>query len=76
MKNNEKTFLYIFNSPPPPPSFKKNLPPPLSPAGGGGGGGGGGQFDPPVALPLGLKLGLCTNCLSPQAHCLNDYFFL
>ena len=30
----------------------------------------------PKALPLGLKPGLNTICLSPQAHCLNDYFFL
>ena len=30
----------------------------------------------PKALPLGLKPGFNTNCLSPQAHCLNDYFFL
>ena len=28
------------------------------------------------ALPLGLKPGFNTNCLSPQAHCLNDWFFL
>ena len=28
----------------------------------------------PKALPLGLKPGFNTNCLSPQAHCLNDYF--
>ena len=28
------------------------------------------------ALPLGLKLGFNTNCLSPQAHCLNDCFCL
>ena len=26
----------------------------------------------PKPLPLGLKLGFYTNCLSPQAHCLND----
>ena len=26
----------------------------------------------PIALPLGLKQGFNTNCLSPQAHCLND----
>ena len=25
------------------------------------------------ALPLGLKPGFNTNCLSPQAHCLNDW---
>ena len=30
----------------------------------------------PKALPLGLKPGFNTNCLSPQAHCLNEYFFL
>ena len=30
----------------------------------------------PKALPLGLKLGFNTNCLSPQAHCLNDCFCL
>ena len=30
----------------------------------------------PKALPLGLKPGFNTNCLSPQAHCLNDCFFL
>ena len=29
----------------------------------------------PKALPLGLKPGFTTNCLSPQAHCLNDCFF-
>ena len=29
----------------------------------------------PKALPLGLKPGFNTNCLSPQAHCLNDCFF-
>ena len=28
------------------------------------------------ALPLGLKPDFYTNCLSPQAHCLNDCFFL
>ena len=28
------------------------------------------------ALPLGLKPGFNTNCLSPQAHCLNDCFFM
>ena len=28
------------------------------------------------ALPLGLKPGFNTNCLSPQTHCLNDCFFL
>ena len=30
----------------------------------------------PKALPLGLKPGFNTNCLSPQANCLNDCFFL
>ena len=30
----------------------------------------------PKALPLGLKPGFNTNCLSPQAHCLKDCFFL
>ena len=30
----------------------------------------------PKALPLGLKPGFNTNCLSPQEHCLNDCFFL
>ena len=30
----------------------------------------------PKALPLGLKPDLNTNCLSPQAHCLNDCFCL
>ena len=30
----------------------------------------------PKALPLGLKPGFNTNCLSPQAHCLNDCFCL
>ena len=30
----------------------------------------------PKALPLGLKPGFNTNCLSPQAHCLNDCFWL
>ena len=30
----------------------------------------------PKALTLGLKLGFNTNCLSPQAHCLNDCFCL
>ena len=30
----------------------------------------------PKALPLGLKPGFNTKCLSPQAHCLNDCFFL
>ena len=30
----------------------------------------------PKALPLGLKPGFNTNCLSPQAHYLNDCFFL
>ena len=30
----------------------------------------------PKALPLGLKPGFNTNCLSPQAYCLNDCFFL
>ena len=30
----------------------------------------------PKALHLGLKPGFNTNCLSPQAHCLNDCFFL
>ena len=28
----------------------------------------------PKALPLGLKPGFNTNCLSPQAHCQNDCF--
>ena len=28
------------------------------------------------SLPLGLKPCFYTNCLSPQAHCLNDCFFL
>ena len=26
----------------------------------------------PKALPLGLKPGFNTNCMSPQGHCLND----
>ena len=30
----------------------------------------------PKALPLGLKPGFNTNCLSSRAHCLNDCFFL
>ena len=30
----------------------------------------------PKALRLGLKPGFNTNCLSPQAHCLNDCFFV
>ena len=30
----------------------------------------------PKALPLGQKPGFNTNCLSPQAHCQNDCFFL
>ena len=30
----------------------------------------------PKALSLGLKPGFNTNCLSPQAHYLNDCFFL
>ena len=30
----------------------------------------------PKALPLGLKPGFNTNCLSPQANCLNDCFCL
>ena len=30
----------------------------------------------PKALPLGQKPGFNTNCLSPQAHCLNDCFCL
>ena len=30
----------------------------------------------PKALPLDLKPGFNTNCLSPQAHCLNDCFCL
>ena len=30
----------------------------------------------PKALPLGLKPGFNTNCLSLQAHYLNDFFFL
>ena len=30
----------------------------------------------PKALPLGLKPDFNTNSLSPQAHCLNDWFFL
>ena len=30
----------------------------------------------PKALPLGLKPGINTYCLSPQAHCLNDCFCL
>ena len=30
----------------------------------------------PKALPLALKPGFNTNGLSPQAHCLNDCFFL
>ena len=30
----------------------------------------------PKALSLGLKPGFNTNCLSPQAHCLNDFFCL
>ena len=30
----------------------------------------------PKALPLGLKPGYNINCLSPQAHCLNGFFFL
>ena len=30
----------------------------------------------PKALLLVLKPGFNTNCLSPQAHCLNDCFFL
>ena len=30
----------------------------------------------PIALPFFLKPGFFTNCLNPQAHCLNDYFFL
>ena len=30
----------------------------------------------PKALPVGLKPGFNTNCLRPQAHCLNDCFFL
>ena len=29
-----------------------------------------------TALPLGLKPGFNTNCLSPQARCLNECFFL
>jgi len=29
----------------------------------------------PKALPLDLKPGFNTNCLSPQAHCLYDCFF-
>ena len=30
----------------------------------------------PIAFPLILKPGFYINCLSPQAHCLNDIFFL
>ena len=30
----------------------------------------------PKALPLGIKPGFNTNYLSPQAHCLNNCFFL
>ena len=30
----------------------------------------------PKALPVGPKPAFNTNCLSPQAHCLNDCFFL
>ena len=30
----------------------------------------------PKTLPLGRKPDFKTNCLSPQAHCLNDCFFL
>ena len=30
----------------------------------------------PKAHPLGLKPGFYTNCLSPQAHCMNECFFL
>ena len=30
----------------------------------------------PKTLPLRFKPGFNTNCLSPQAHCLNDCFFL
>ena len=40
--------------------------------------GGRGQFRTllHITLPLGIKPGFYTNCLIPQTHCLNDYFFL
>ena len=34
------------------------------------------KYPIPIALSSVLKPGFYTNCLSPQAHCLNDYFFL